>query len=504
MKISQHLNELTQPLAGDNPAGCYLKDDRSLYRPLRNSYNIAQTAFRKLTNNPPEDELDDLVQNNQMGWQELSSQLVEVIKHQSKDLECISWLTLAQMFSKDPYENLTTCLKLMTSVVEQFGEQVQPRVPDSKLRAQDDAGKKTEIASLQMRPVTQVFGESEDTCLLSLPLRMLPLLADIDYVSCRSAESREQRASLQQRARQALGSEQSQVIARINAMGDAMEALDTLEGTLATYTRACGSPGVSSRFLKAQLTANLNAMQSLTEGVLVPWPLDARKQIAAVSEETDNEETEKNSESGASENDSSSYKNTTATDAHSDRKAETGEAIFNRDQAFHQLRLIANYFARTEPQSPVSSTIEKVIRWGYTPLPDLINELIQGNDNLMGRISELTGMTTEKVHIPGVPAQGLIAPPQTRSATSELVSGPQDEVPVIQPDTSNTKLKPQQDVRPEPPAPVVKAEPVKQNEEPDRSNIPAFVNLPSPKEKKPATNKPTGPGGIDLASLGIR
>ncbi|MRI32654.1 hypothetical protein EOPP23_06590 [Endozoicomonas sp. OPT23] len=491
MKIAQHLNELTQPIEGANPAGSYLKDDRSLYRPLRNSYNIAQTAFRKLTNNPPEDELDDLIQTNQDSWQELSSQLVDVIKHQSKDLECISWLTLAQMFSRDPYENLTACLHLMTSVVEQFGEQVQPRVPDNKLRAQDEAGKKAEIASLQLRPVTQVFGESEDTCLLSLPLRMLPLLSDIDYVSCRSAESQEQRAALQQRARQALGSEQSEVIARINAMGDAVEALDILEGALAAYSGACGSSGVSSRFLKKQLTDNLNAMQSLTEGVLVPWPLDARKQTAVVVEESDSEKNAENIESGASEDEVASYKKTTAREA----SAETGEQIFNRDQAFQQLRLIANYFARTEPQSPVSSMIEKVIRWGYTPLPDLINELVQGNDNLMGRISELTGMTAEKVHIPGVPAQGLIAPPQAASETSNAEAAPE---------MSKTEQKPQQEVRPEPPAPAVTAEPVAKTEESERSGIPAFVNLPSPREKKPAANKPTGPGGIDLASLGIR
>ena len=496
MKIAQHLNQLTQPIEGENPAGCYLKDDRSLYRPLRNSYNIAQTAFRKLTNNPPEEELDDLIQANQNSWQDLSNQLIEIIRDQSKDLECISWLTLAQVFSKDPYENLTACLQLMTTVVEQFGEQVQPRVPDNKLRAQDENGRRTEVATLQLRPVTQVFGESEDTCLLSMPLKMLPLLADIDYVSCRSAESKEQRADLQQRARQALSNEQSAVIARINAMGDALEALDRLEGALAAYTRACGSPGVSSRFLKAQLVNNLNAMQSLTEGALVPWPLDARKQAVTAEEspsDKNEEDLQKNSESTESESELASYKKTTA----SETTAQTGEPIFNRDQAFQQLRLIANYFARTEPQSPVSSMIEKVIRWGYTPLPDLINELVQGNDNLMGRISELTGMSTEKVHIPGVPAQGLITPPQERAE-------PQDESHDVLPEVGETEQKPQQDVRPEPPASAKKAEPVIKVEESDRSNIPAFVNLPSPREKKPAVNKPTGPGGIDLASLGIR
>ena len=57
MTIAQNIEQLLAPIAGDNPAGIYLKDDRSVYRPLRNSYNVAQTSLRKLTNNPTAEEM---------------------------------------------------------------------------------------------------------------------------------------------------------------------------------------------------------------------------------------------------------------------------------------------------------------------------------------------------------------------------------------------------------------------------------------------------------------
>ncbi len=126
MSVAQNLEQLLAPIAGDNPAGIYLKGDRSAYRPLRNSYNVAQTSFRKLTNNPADEELEELELSNQASWKELSRLLMDVVAGQSKDLECISWLTLAQLFTPRPYRDLAASLKLMAGVVSQYGEQVQP------------------------------------------------------------------------------------------------------------------------------------------------------------------------------------------------------------------------------------------------------------------------------------------------------------------------------------------------------------------------------------------
>ncbi|MEF1340520.1 type VI secretion system protein TssA, partial [Vibrio rotiferianus] len=52
----------------------------------------------------------------------------------------------------------------------------------------------------------------------------------------------------------------------------------------------------------------------------------------------------------------------------------------SREQAINQLQNVADFFRETEPHSPVSYTIEQVIRWCGMPLPDLLAELISDGD----------------------------------------------------------------------------------------------------------------------------
>ena len=470
MKIIEHIEKLLQPVSEDNPAGIYLKDNRAVYRPLRNSFNVAQTSFRKLTNNPPEEELDELQKLNKDNWRDFSTQLLDVIADQSKDIECMSWLMLAQLFSDHPYENLTAVLKLVSKAIEQCGDHIHPRTPDRKLKATSDDERFTERVTGQLRPLANIFGQSDDSCLLSLPLRMLPLVGDLDYMAFRADEEQGKRAELQKMARQILATEQTKIRERVLAIGEALDALTELDQVLAGYAGEQCKQIVNSRFIRNQLTASLNALQILTEGSLVPWPLDA----AQVSDSKEKEVI-----------DDKAVGDTKPSNTDEPRENNHGEALYNRDQAFQQLRLIADYFARTEPQSPVSSLLEKVIRWGYTPLPDLINELVQGHDLMMGRIGELTGMNSEKVHIPGVPARTLSPPPEASLLASSQIRN-----------DSSDSIKPLA-AEPEATEPVQKAPP-------PAADVPSFVNLHEREEKTIEQKLPNGPEGVDLASLGIK
>ncbi|NWL80857.1 type VI secretion system protein TssA [Pseudomonas taiwanensis] len=48
----------------------------------------------------------------------------------------------------------------------------------------------------------------------------------------------------------------------------------------------------------------------------------------------------------------------------------------NREEAYRQLALIADYLARTEPHSPVPYVIRRAVEWGNQPLSNLLEELI--------------------------------------------------------------------------------------------------------------------------------
>jgi len=53
----------------------------------------------------------------------------------------------------------------------------------------------------------------------------------------------------------------------------------------------------------------------------------------------------------------------------------------NRAEAFRRLEEIARFFEQTEPHSPVPYAIRRAIRWGHTPLKDLLQELIRDSSN---------------------------------------------------------------------------------------------------------------------------
>lgn len=62
--------------------------------------------------------------------------------------------------------------------------------------------------------------------------------------------------------------------------------------------------------------------------------------------------------------------------------------VQNRETAFRELLKIADFFARTEPHSPVSYAIKQVVSWGNMALPELLAELIEEQavrDNLFKR-----------------------------------------------------------------------------------------------------------------------
>jgi type VI secretion system protein ImpA len=67
------------------------------------------------------------------------------------------------------------------------------------------------------------------------------------------------------------------------------------------------------------------------------------------------------------------------------------QPVQNRDQALAQLRLIAEFFRRTEPHSPVAYLAEKAASWGELPLHDWLRSVVKDSSSL-SHIEELLGL----------------------------------------------------------------------------------------------------------------
>lgn len=66
-----------------------------------------------------------------------------------------------------------------------------------------------------------------------------------------------------------------------------------------------------------------------------------------------------------------------------------------RESAFREIENIASFFEKTEPHSPVHSALRQVVRWGRTPLPKLLDELID-DSSVMERVQKLLGLPDQE------------------------------------------------------------------------------------------------------------
>lgn len=63
----------------------------------------------------------------------------------------------------------------------------------------------------------------------------------------------------------------------------------------------------------------------------------------------------------------------------------------SREGAFQAIERIAQYFEKTEPHSPIQFALRQAVRWGRTPFPDLMRELLD-DEGTMERLRRLVGL----------------------------------------------------------------------------------------------------------------
>jgi len=421
------MEHLLHPVSDDSPGGEYLKGNRSLYRGLRNSFNMAQSSFRQLMESPDAMSNEELLDANSNNWSELSKQSEETLQNTSKDTEVFCWLATAQLFSPEPLNNLAAVLEAFAESVELFWNDLNPKPPVEKLKASDERGQQQEWAEHRVKPVLQLIGDTQDSGLLYMPLQLTALIGDIDYSRYFSAERAGELATLKEEALAVFNSKKAQVTDTVLALGRCQDALELLESRINAHCQQDGAAGLSFRFVKDSIERLLNAIRYLVGEQLQPWPLDKIEEPPA-----DVAQPEATSVSDSADSTVSAEASVASTPAWTEQSQATGQAVFtpgeivNRDQAFQELRKIADFMQKTEPHSPVYMLLERAIRWGYMSLPELLNEMVGDNAQVMGRITQLAGLeTTEKTSIPDIPVSAMQpAPTASVALTSPAISQP--------------------------------------------------------------------------------
>lgn len=382
--------QLLEPIEGESPSGYYLKGDRAQYRALRNTFNAAQSSFRRLVETPESSNDEELFEENQKNWQAVSDACWEALTQKSKDVEIYCWWVMSLVFQQDSINKIATALETLTPFLETFWPDINPYLPDEKLKSSDESQQNSERAELQLKPLIQLLGESNGSGLLYMPLQMLSLVGEIDHTQYLSATKAGTLSDLKAKALKDFSAYQSEITETVLALDLAITSIDELDKWLKEKIATLSLSAISTQFLKTNLSDCLLAIKHLVEDSFQKWPL-ATETVSDVVESQQNQ-------TPLSDSNVMEQVNTPA--GNQPTAGNATSQVMNRDLAFHELRRISEYFAEKEPHSPVSFLLEKAIRWGYMSLPDLMEELVSGNDKVLGQINLVTGISEAKANLP--------------------------------------------------------------------------------------------------------
>ena len=401
---------LLSPLAEDNFCGEYLKSNRQSFRPLRNEFNVAQTSLRKLNQNPEADELDAILEDNKNNWDLLSNSLVEVFTHSSRDIELAGWMMVSQAIVDTRLNGaLQTCLWL-EELVDKHWSSLQPILPENKIKSTQENEILNEINSFKVKAFAQLLGESEGSGLLYSPLLMVPLIGDLDFSRYQSEEYKGNLSEIRGHYRAIALADKTQVIALLQNLDKFKNSLKSIEKKVVAICQQHLLPHPGFKFIISIIEKMLNAVEFIS-GLKpdITKPATVTKTISNVSDDVQGEENTSKVESVEMESPQVTASFTSS----------TNQQLLNRDQAFQQLQEIADYFRKTEPHSPVAYLLDKSIRWGYMPLPELMKELLLNQQDTIDRVFNLAGLDEqEQVVSPNENVTRMI-PAQQQSLSAE-------------------------------------------------------------------------------------
>ena len=332
---------LTAPISADQPAGVHLREDfspESLYYALKGAAREARATERKRDEGEPVE--PDWGPICALGQQALES---------SKDMEVCCWV-IEGLCREAGFAGLRDGFDLATKLVEGFFDHLHPR-PD------EDEGPTACVA-----PLIGLNGEEGPGVLIS-PIARVPLvwgdeegLASWQYQAARDGKGSVTLESFELAVQASRPEDLRQNAADIEG---ALESLATLGRAL---QGKCGTdaPPIS------KIRGALEEAQEFLGYLMTSLPAEAEVMPDDGAAPAANGE------------------------APAPPPPPPGE-IRSRADAFDALKKVATFFRKTEPHSPLSYTLERVVGWGSMTLPQLLAELIP-DDTARRNFEKVTGV----------------------------------------------------------------------------------------------------------------
>ena len=380
------LQKLKEPVNEQQYCGTYIKLDRQAFRALRNVYNEANSAARKLLQTPDESELDELNENNINSWKRLSDQLCETFQKQTKDIELLSWLMVSQLYLDDTLIGFKNTLDLLNTLLTEHFDELNPVIPEASIKAQDEAGKLRESLDFKMAAFSQMVGIGESDSILYAPMSQVRLLGNVSYFAYQSAEMKGECPKLREDLKKDVSANADKYKTTIETLKQCKTLCNDIYVLLGSKCQPSGIQTPNFMFIINHLDRILKSV-----GFLTGFSIEDKK------EQTAEEPVQDNNASSPAEPQTATVQTVAVQTAGVVNNSQSFELLsknseVTREQVFEELANIAKYFRSTEPHSPVSYLIEKAIRWGHLSLPELLNELISDQADTKNRIFTIAGL----------------------------------------------------------------------------------------------------------------
>lgn len=358
---------LLVPISDNAPAGVDPRFDASPSSPyyaVKDARNSARAKERQLAMGAEDLKMADIIAD----WRRVTSMGPKLLSTQAKDLEVVAYMIEA-LCRLNGFAGLRDGFRLTRELVERFWDGIFP--------TPDEDGVVTRVAA-----ITGLNGDDAEGTLI-MPIVSIPITEDGDkgplskwhYDQAGAISRIEDLEVRQQRIDKGAVSLEvfDQTAARtapqffMDLYDDIQQASDEFQALCSLFDDKCGSMAPPSSNIRTAIGDVKSTIESIARGVLG----------GAVSE----------GETGAA----AASGGSTSAGGGGGGLSLGGLSAGNvnaREEAFAALVKIADFFRKTEPQSPVTTLVEQAVRWGRMPLQELLVELVddEGARNGMYRL----------------------------------------------------------------------------------------------------------------------
>ncbi|GFM85510.1 hypothetical protein PSCICO_09090 [Pseudomonas cichorii] len=339
-QLSSRVSELLEPLFGHSPCGVNLRHE-PIYDRLRQLRREDDASL------PMGVWQADI---KRADWGQVEAIATSVLLKESKDLMIAAWLGEAWLH-KDARPGIIDALSLLIGLCERYPQELHPQPADGDLSWRATplewiVRRYTELLRTQFQLFESREGEFAGY-----------VLSDWQQLQRNRVQVNDSKAS--RIAAENAAGDQARINERVRATPVAwwlssfevtQAALQKLEALDNWSTQYFAEDGPSYAPLK-QTLVSLAALFKEFIAMHPPQPLPPETEEASADMTLD-------------------------TPLESNAGARAFSEPRNREEAYRQLLLIADYLARNEPHSPVPYLIRKGVEWGNKPLKELLSELI--------------------------------------------------------------------------------------------------------------------------------